>query len=90
MVDPYRQTNIAENTFIREFSASVLNEELVWHRDRKDRTVKVLQGENWELQMDNELPVIMEIGESYYIPAYKYHRIKRGKDTLVVEINEKP
>ena len=55
MDKPYSQTNISENTFERIFDLSVDNEELVWHRDRRTRFVKVLEGVGWKFQFDNEL-----------------------------------
>jgi D-lyxose ketol-isomerase len=73
---------------IREFSSDVNSEELVWHRDRKNRIVKVQASEGWQLQMENCLPVNLESGESYYIPQNTYHRVIKGKKCLVVEIKE--
>ena len=86
--NPYKQEQISDNKFIRTFDKNVLTEELVWHRDRKDREIKVLVGEGWELQIDNCLPIPLIAESVYYISAGTYHRIKRGTTDLVVEINE--
>ena len=48
MSRPYAQTHIAENIFERVFDLSVDNEELVWHRDRHSRFVKVIEGVGWK------------------------------------------
>jgi quercetin dioxygenase-like cupin family protein len=48
----------------------------------------VLEGNGWQLQMDNQLPIKMIAGESYYIPKMVYHRIIKGKNTLLIQIKE--
>ena len=53
MSGPYTQTNLSDNTFERIFDLSVDNEELVWHRDRKTRFVKVLEGVGLKFKFDN-------------------------------------
>jgi len=60
--------------------------ELVWHMDREDRVVKVLEGASWYLQMDNELPKKLIEGKGYFIPKMSYHRIIRGTSNLILEI----
>lgn len=85
---PYNQKNLNNGVFLRTFSKDLLFEELVWHRDANDRIVEVLEGENWEIQFENELPQSLNIGEQYVIPAYTYHRIKRGTTDLKVIIQE--
>ena len=85
---PYNQKNLNNEVFLRTFSKDLVSEELVWHRDANDRIVEVLEGENWEIQFENELPQSLNIGEQYVIPAYTYHRIKRGTTDLKVIIQE--
>jgi hypothetical protein len=88
VVNPYEQKNLNNGVLLRTFSKDVLSEELVWHRDHNDRIVEVLEGENWEIQFENKLPQSLKIGEEYVIPAYTYHRIKRGTTDLIVRIQE--
>lgn len=85
---PYNQKNLNNEVFLRTFSKDVLSEELVWHRDANDRIVEVLEGENWEIQFENKLPQSLKVGEEYVIPAYTYHRIKRGTTDLKIKIQE--
>lgn len=85
---PFTQQQISQNVFVREFDKGVLTEELVWHRDRNSRIVEVIRGEDWHLQLDNQMPVPLIEGLSYTIPANKYHRIKRGTTNLIVRITE--
>jgi len=88
VVNPYTQKQLSPNTILREFSESVESEELVWHRDRCDRVVKVIEGTGWKFQMDNKLPVEIKAGDTITIPAKTYHRIHKGTSKLVVEIKE--
>ena len=91
MVDfPFSQRNISDDVFVREFQRDVDNEELVWHRDRKTRKVRVLSGEGWFLQLDNELPVCLEENKDYEITAKVYHRLLKTRNctNLTLEIEE--
>jgi hypothetical protein len=71
---------------IRKFDTNVEDDELVWHTDKQNRTVTVLQGINWQLQMDDTLPKELEVGKQYFITKGKYHRLIKGKNNLVVRI----
>jgi hypothetical protein len=89
VVTPYTDQPAADqNKFIREFKYTVDSSELVWHRDRADRIVKVISGTGWYIQMDNKLPALLVSGVSYHIPRETYHRILKGTDSLVLEIEE--
>ena len=68
----------------------MLLDELVWHRDRNDREVTIVQGDNWQIQLDNLLPMPLKEGQAYIIPSRVFHRLIKGTNTLVIEINEKP
>ena len=85
---PYQTITIDDNTFDRIFSLDVLSEELVWHRDKKDRTLLVLEGENWSIQFDNFMPEKLIKDEEYYIPKNTYHRVIKGSSSLKVRITE--
>ena len=91
MVDkkPYTEMNFDRfdsNHVIRTFTEDVNEEELVWHRDKEDRIIHVLEGNEWMLQMDNEEPVKLEKGKNYSIPKMEYHRIIKGEGSLTLEI----
>jgi hypothetical protein len=87
---PFSEKKVGGKLFLREFKEDVASEELVWHQDREDRRVKVIESDGWMLQMDNELPVLLKEGTIYNIPAYEFHRVIKGKGTLkvLVEKNE--
>lgn len=88
-MNPYDDKRVDDKKFIRVFEENVDSEELIWHRDKKDRVVRVLEGNSWKLQYDNQLPFEMLENEEYFIEAYQYHRIIKGRKNLVLEILEK-
>ena len=73
---------------IRRFDEEVDSEELVWHRDKHTREVTVVEGTDWKLQLDNQIPVTLERGRLYKIPKMEYHRLIKGTGKLVVKIWE--
>jgi quercetin dioxygenase-like cupin family protein len=85
---PFSEERSGPNKKIRTFSSRVEEEELVWHRDREDRVVKVLESSGWFLQLDNELPLELLAGDVHVIPKNVWHRVVRKKlcDDLRVEI----
>lgn len=87
---PYKQEDIKPGTFRRTFDKNVDNGELQWHRDKKNRHIKILSGLGWYLQMDNEMPQSMQVNSVYYIPKEKYHRVLKNRDctNLVIFIAE--
>lgn len=84
----WKQTAINARRFRRVFEQHVHDDELVWHRDRKDRTVLVIESNGWKYQADNKLPVELKPGDTLHINALEYHRIIKGSGNLVVEIVE--
>ena len=88
MRNPYIEHKLNNGMFLRTFSKDAVTEELVWHRDRQNRIVEVLEGDGWEIQLDDKLPEPLVQGKEYVIPAYTFHRIKRGTTDLVVKIEE--
>jgi len=62
VVKPYEETQVAPNIKQRTFREHADNSDLCWHRDAEDRTVRVLEGAGWCLQLDNSLPVVLVPG----------------------------
>lgn len=84
---PYSQ-EINGDLIKRNFEENVDVDDLVWHRDKRDRLVTVLEGSNWYLQMENELPVLLEKNQQYFIPKEQFHRVIRGNGNLKIDIKE--
>jgi len=84
---PYKEV-IESNVIVRTFSEDVESEELVWHRDKNDRVVEVIQSNGWKFQMDNELPKTLESGNVVEIPKETFHRVIKGEGDLIIKIKE--
>ena len=84
---PYKE-NKKGNLTERVFKENTDTHELVWHRDRLDREVTVLESDGWMFQMDNELPIVLKEGDVIEIPKNTYHRILRGNGNLKITIKE--
>jgi quercetin dioxygenase-like cupin family protein len=88
MTNPYINTPITQTSVIREFSSEVDPMELIWHQDEEDRTIKILEGEGWQLQRDNELPLVLQEGDIIFIPEYQIHRVIKGNTNLKIQITK--
>lgn len=84
---PYQDLQITEKSKIRVFESNVDSGELHWHRDRENRLIEVLEGNGWMLQLDDELPVEMKVGNQYLIPEGIYHRTIKGNGDLKIKID---
>lgn len=86
---PYTDERLTGNTWIRTFDPTITSsDEYVWHRDEKDRVVTVLEGEGWQFQFDNEIPIRINRNEVIRIPKQVYHRIIVGNTPLKLKIEE--
>ena len=85
---PYQEVINIDNSRLREFKIDTDNSELVWHKDKKDRYVTILEGEGWQFQIDNELPLTLKTGDIIFIPKETYHRIIKGSSNLLINIKE--
>lgn len=83
---PYTEKINERNEKLRTFTPNVNDEELKWHRDRENRLVEVIEGDNWYIQFDNELPKPLIPGKEYIIPEGIYHRVIKGDSRLKVKI----
>ena len=82
------ENSIYKNIFTRVFKENVKDKQLIWHKDRKDRVIKVVWGTGWKLQYDNDLPIELEPGRNYYIKKEEFHRLHKGNSELKLEIKE--
>ena len=73
----------------RNFMSNLDEEELVWHRDREDREISIVEGDGWYIQMDNELPQLMQKESIFKIPKETWHRIINKNGTkLIVNVRK--
>ena len=85
---PYLELNLSDGSFHRYFSELTEDGELVWHRDKKYRKIKVLESNGWHFQFDNEMPFELTNQLEFDVPAFVYHRILRGSGPLELMIQE--
>jgi|TARA_R100000081_G_C4666133_1_gene90140 quercetin dioxygenase-like cupin family protein len=76
-----------DDSNVRTFSKDVDPTTLVWHSDREDRLIEVLEGEGWKLQLDNKLPLLLTKGDRIFINEGDIHRVHKGTTDLVIRIN---
>ena len=85
---PFVEQKLSDNRRLRTFPETIWEDDLVWHRDKHDRTIKIISSDGWQLQMDNELPKNLTMGDIHFIPKEVYHRVIKGVNDLIVEIVE--
>ena len=86
-MNPYQEIQQGEIT-IRTFRKDVQDDELVWHRDKEDREVRVIKGRGWLFQREDHLPFLLREGDIIYIKKEEWHRIFKGRTELIVEIKK--
>ena len=72
---------------VRTFSKDEDPKSLVWHTDREDRLIEILEGEGWKFQRDNRLPLALIKGDRIFINEGDVHRIYKGTTDLKIKIN---
>ena len=87
MTSPYQEIQQGEIT-VRAFSKDVQDDELVWHRDRENREVRVLKGNGWQFQREDHLPILLREGDVIQIKKEEWHRVIKGTTDLIVEIRK--
>jgi len=83
---PFIQENISDTIKIRTFTEDTDSGELMWHRDRENRLVEILESNGWKYQSDNNLPIEMKKGDKIFIPKGEYHRVIKGDGDLVIRV----
>ena len=81
---PYSDTESTENLVIREFGQNLDPDELLWHRDQETRIVESLDPTDWQVQLENSLPV--SLNNKVVIPNLEWHRLIKGTGKLRVKI----
>jgi hypothetical protein len=82
---PYKELQTQEHLY-RKFTQDISEDELVWHRDRNDREVTIMDSTDWMFQFEDQLPFTLK--DTLFIPKDTYHRLIKGTGTLNVQIQE--
>lgn len=88
MVDPYTDNQITDDIRVRVFDTDIDEDELVWHRDKRNRVVEILDGEGWMFQFEDGIPFPMKKGDKLEITKEQYHRVIKGDTPLKIKITE--
>lgn len=84
---PFEQ-EIRDNKIRRTFNPDVDSEELKWHQDLKNRKITIVDDGGWLFQSENELPRNLKTNETFTIQKSSWHRVIKGTNTLIIEIEE--
>lgn len=84
---PYIDEEHPDHT-LRIFDSTFDANDFYWHKDKKDRLITAVSGEDWELQIDNQLPIKLEIDKVYPVKKETWHRIIKGTGDLILKIKE--
>ena len=85
---PFEEEQIDQFNFIRTFPADVDEMDLIWHADKENRVVTVLEGNGWKFQFDEELPIEMTNGLDISIFEGRIHRIIKGEGPLKIKLQK--
>ena len=82
---PFIEEQIDDYNFIRTFPKDVDEMDLIWHADKENRIITVLEGNGWKFQFDEELPIKMRKGKTISILKGRLHRVIKGNGDLTVK-----
>jgi hypothetical protein len=83
---PYQDISSGDNWVLREFTQEVNPIELLWHRDDEDRSLELVEGTGWKIQLDNNLPIELTKTDKINIKKHDWHRLIKGDGNLVLKI----
>lgn len=87
MNKPFTILELTQDYQIREFYYNVDQFLYKWHQDKENRLIEVLNyPKNWQFQIDNELPVLLNNGDKIYINERKWHRLIPGENNLKIKV----
>ena len=85
---PFEEEKIDKYNFIRTFPADVDEMDLIWHADKENRIITVLEGNGWKFQFDEELPIEMTNGLNISIFEGRIHRVIKGAGPLKIKLQK--
>ena len=82
----YKEREISNNIFVREFPSFTNPNQLKWHMDDEDRIITCQIPTNWQIQLENQLPV--SLNKPIFIERHQWHRLIKGDGLLVLKIKK--
>jgi hypothetical protein len=83
---PYIEFNDGNNEITRLFHSWVDPEKLKWHMDDEDRIIQALHKNNWQFQLEDQLPVSLD--SPIFIKRHQWHRLIKGDNSLMLKITK--
>jgi hypothetical protein len=88
-MNPYTENITSDESIVeRLFEESTDSEDFMWHRDQEDRIVEAININNWQIQLEDQLPVNLRYGESITIPKETWHRVIKGTGIAIYKIKK--
>jgi len=84
-VFPFKQQKIDKNLLIREFHPKD-SDDFVWHKDKEDRIICLIEGESWFIQFDNCFPILLIPNDKITINKNVWHRIICCEESTIAKI----
>lgn len=85
-MNPYTDIASGDTWVLREFTQDVDPIELLWHRDDENRSLELIEGKGWKIQLDNQLPIELTESNKINIKKHDWHRLIKGEGNLLVKI----
>ena len=85
---PFNEIKISESEVSRVFASSAPEDDLIWHRDREDREITVVNAGGWYFQKENQLPFALKNGDVIFIKKAEYHRVIKGSGALEISVKK--
>lgn len=85
---PFQEVPLGENVFIRLFVKDLPSDELIWHWDKEDRTIEVLQSGGWSYQERDKKSRKLKNRETFSIHTGVWHRILKGSGDLIIKVTK--
>lgn len=80
----WQEVELEKDTVVRTFGEAIDPIELKWHRDDEDRTVVAVNNSDWQIQLENRLPISLDV--PIFIERGEWHRLIKGTGELKVKI----
>tara|TARA_B110001454_G_C12546111_1_gene361584 strand:+ start:207 stop:518 length:312 start_codon:yes stop_codon:yes gene_type:complete len=72
----------------REYHILTFKEQLNWHRSNKSQTIHILSGTGWRLKQNENPTIELEVGKDYQLVPKGECRLSKGREHLVMRIEE--
>lgn len=82
----YREKEIAVNLYERYFPSFTKPNQLKWHMDDEDRLIRTLMPTNWQIQLEDQLPV--SLNQPIFIKKHQWHRLIKGTGSLTLKVKK--